>query len=228
MKQPARLGLASNRRSMLDQHRRCRHFALEAIIATSVAISRNRNLFPVALNQLQPVIVRAAPPNADHLLPFRDQARDLRLIRSGVARPPRIYPLPLRPGGDGRIDSCDRARDPAAFFRGNAVAQNEIRRRVPPAAVVGVQRFVEVPFGEVEPLLGLSLRRRMAAGRRPPRHNRLTRRRDAEKNAAIQPTTHRRPPKDRPHPRKPRQGRARPRHGHCAIIVGSRKTKPLL
>ena len=74
--------------------------------------------------------------------------------------------------------------------------------------------------------LSLSLRRRMAAGRRPPRHNRLTRRRDAEKNAAIQPTTHRRPPKDRPHPRKPRQGRARPRHGHCAIIVGSRRPSP--
>ena len=35
------------------------------------------------------------------------------------------------------------------------------------------------------------------------------------------------PQTDRPHPRKPRQGRARPRHGHCAIIVGSRKTKPL-
>ena len=48
------------------------------------------------------------------------------------------------------------------------------------------------------------------------------------KNAAIQPTTHRRSPKDRPHPRKPRQGRARPHYSHCAIIVRSRKTKPLL
>ena len=81
---------------------------------------------------------------------------------------------------------------------------------------------------QIRARLSLSLRRRMAAGRRPPRHNRLTRRRDAEKTPAIQPTIHRRPPKDRPHPRKPRQGRARPRHGHCAIIVGSRKTKPLL
>ena len=48
------------------------------------------------------------------------------------------------------------------------------------------------------------------------------------KNAAIQPTAHRRPPKDRPHPRKPRQGCARPHYSHCAIIVGARKTKPLL
>ena len=48
------------------------------------------------------------------------------------------------------------------------------------------------------------------------------------KNAAIQPTAHRRPPKDRPHPRKPRQGCARPHYSHCAIIVGARKTKPLV
>ena len=41
------------------------------------------------------------------------------------------------------------------------------------------------------------------------------------KNAAIQPTTHRRPPKDRPHPRKPRQGCARPHYSplrnHCRV-----------
>jgi hypothetical protein len=46
------LGLGSNRRSRLDQHRRRRPFALKAIIAAPAAISRSRNSFPVALDCL--------------------------------------------------------------------------------------------------------------------------------------------------------------------------------
>ena len=77
---------------------------------------------------------------------------------------------------------------------------------------------------QIRARLSLSLRRRMAAGRRSPRHNRLTRRRDAKKTRQSNPPPTGDPQKTDPHPRKPRRGRARPRHGHCAIIVGSRKT----
>ena len=37
---------------MLDHHRRRRHLAFEAIIAAPVAISRDRNFFPVALDDI--------------------------------------------------------------------------------------------------------------------------------------------------------------------------------
>ena len=48
----SRLGLGSDRRSMLDQHRRRRHFALDRI-AAATAILRNRKSPPVPLEQLR-------------------------------------------------------------------------------------------------------------------------------------------------------------------------------
>jgi hypothetical protein len=68
----------------------------------------------------------------------------------------------------------------------------------------------------------------MAAGRRPPRHNRLTRRRDAEKTRQSNPQPTGDPQKTDPI----RANRARDAlvltTVHYAIIVGARKTKPLL
>ena len=53
---------------MLDQHRRRRHFALKAIIAAPVAISRNRNFFPVALDDIHLAMrIVAVPPEDDGL-----------------------------------------------------------------------------------------------------------------------------------------------------------------
>jgi hypothetical protein len=37
---------------MLDQHRRCGHFALYAIIAAPSAIARNRDIFSVAFDDI--------------------------------------------------------------------------------------------------------------------------------------------------------------------------------
>ena len=70
-----RLGVRSNGvflMLMRDHRRRCRDFPLEAIIAAPVAIARNRNFFPVALDD-----IRLASPlsNADWKSPTDPDAR---------------------------------------------------------------------------------------------------------------------------------------------------------
>ena len=72
---------------------------------------------------------------------------------------------------------------------------------------------------QVRPRLGLSLRRRMAPRRSPPR---LRRRRDADKIAAIHPTAHRRPETIRPNPRQTAPTEALvPSNRTHALIVAS-------
>ena len=79
---------------------------------------------------------------------------------------------------------------------------------------------------QVRARLGPSLRRRMAPRRRPPRHSRLRRRRDAH-NRGNPPSAHRRPETPQSNPRKRRHRHPRPAHGGQPFIAPTRPIEAL-